>query len=61
LYGFCDSDLGGNIDTRRSTIGYIFLLKGKVVSWANKKQAIIALCFMEVKYIVSTQAMKGVL
>jgi hypothetical protein len=53
--------LGGNIDTRRSTIGYIFLLEGIVVSWASKKQAIIALCFMEVKYIVSTQAMKGVL
>jgi hypothetical protein len=58
LYGFCDSDWGGNVDTRRST-SYVFLLGGVVVSWASKKQVTIALSATEAKYMVSTQAMKG--
>ncbi len=37
LFGFCDFNWGGNIDTKRSPTSYIFLLGGATISWAGKK------------------------
>ncbi len=61
LCGFCDSDWGGDVDTRRSTTGYVFLLGGAPVSWASKKQSTIALSSTEVEYMACTHATKEVL
>jgi hypothetical protein len=33
LVGYCDSDLGGDIDTRKSTTGALFFLGKSLVSW----------------------------
>ena len=33
---YVDADWGGDIGTRRSTIGYIFLYKGTPISWNSK-------------------------
>ena len=33
LIGYSDSDLGGDVDTRKSTSGTLFLLEGGVITW----------------------------
>ncbi|XP_019054613.1 PREDICTED: uncharacterized protein LOC109115257 [Nelumbo nucifera] len=48
LVGFSKSDWASSIDDRKSTIGYIFSLGSKVISWSSKKQNIVALSSAEV-------------
>lgn len=38
LQGYVDSDMAGNIDSRRSTIGYVFTLGGTTVRFRNCKR-----------------------
>jgi len=47
IRGFVDADWVGNLDQRRSTIGYAFNLFGGGVSWMSKKQSIVALSTIE--------------
>ena len=51
LVGYKDVDWGGDLDERISTLGYLFLLNGGVISWSNKKQSCIALSTIEAKFI----------
>ena len=37
VVGYCDADYAGDIDTRRFTTGYTFLLCGGAISWNSKK------------------------
>ena len=32
LVGYCDADFAGDLDTRRSTTGYVFVLNGGAIS-----------------------------
>jgi len=34
--GYVNSDFAGNLDKRKSTIGYVFTLAGVAVSWVSK-------------------------
>jgi hypothetical protein len=43
LTGWTDSYYAGDLDDRKSTSGYLFMLGGGVVSWSSKKQAILTL------------------
>ena len=43
LHGWTDSDWAGDLDTRRSTIGYCFILGSGAITWSSKKQLIVAL------------------
>ena len=43
LVGFCDSDFAGDIDDRKSTIGFVFFMGDCAFTWYSKKQAIVTL------------------
>ncbi|MCO5566647.1 hypothetical protein L7F22_020324 [Adiantum nelumboides] len=58
LKGFCDSDMAGDVDTRKSTSGYVFTLAGGAVSWCSRLQKIVALSTTEAEYISATEASK---
>ncbi|GAA0173738.1 transmembrane signal receptor [Lithospermum erythrorhizon] len=54
LMGYCDSDFAGDIDDRKSTTGFVFLLGNNVISWSSKKQPIVTLSTCKSEYIVAT-------
>ena len=51
LVGYSDADWAGDVDGRKSTSGYVFLLGGNIISWASKKQPVVALSTTEAEYI----------
>ena len=54
MKGFVDADLAGDIDSRKSTIGFVFILGGTSISWASNLQKIVALFTIEVEYVTAT-------
>ena len=56
LHGYSDADWAGNVDTRRSTTGYCFLLGNCVVSWTSRKQQSVALSSTESEYMAISKA-----
>ena len=50
LVGYSDADWAGDVDTRKSTSGYVFMLGKAIVSWASKKQSVVALSTTEAEY-----------
>lgn len=56
LVGYSDSDLAGDVDTRRSTTGVLFFLDGNLVTWQSQKQKVVALSSCEAEYIAATTA-----
>ena len=54
LVGFSDSDFVGDIDDRKSTIGFVFFMGDCAITWSSKKQSIITLSTCEAKYVATT-------
>ena len=53
-----DADSAGNVDIRRSTIGYVYTLGGTAVSWGSQLQKIVALSTIEAEYVAIIKASK---
>ena len=58
LKGYCDADWGGDVNSRRSTMGYVFFLGEGTISWSSKRQPTIALSTTEAEYMAASQSAK---
>jgi hypothetical protein len=58
LTGYSDADWAGNVDTRRSTTGYVVMLNNGAVAWRSQRQPTVALSTMEAEYMALTEATK---
>ena len=56
LKGYVDADWGSNPNGRKSQSGYLFTLCGGVISWASKKQSVVALSSTEAEYVAASLA-----
>ena len=50
--------MAGDVDTRKSTSGYVYTLAGGAISWCSRLQRIVALSTKEAEYISATDASK---
>jgi hypothetical protein len=55
FHGYTDATYVNNNDLK-STMGYIFLSSGGVITWKSKKQTVIALSMMESEYVALSEA-----
>lgn len=51
IVAYSDSDYAGDLDDRRSTSGYVFMMGSGAVSWSSKKQAMVTLSTTQVEFI----------
>ena len=58
LQGYVDADFADDIDSRKSTIGFVFTLGGTTISWVSNLQKIITLSTTEAKYVAATEVGK---
>ncbi|KAJ4719028.1 Retrovirus-related Pol polyprotein from transposon TNT 1-94 [Melia azedarach] len=61
LVGYIDSDIAGDVDTRKSTTGYLMTLSGRAVAWQSRLQKYVALSTTEAEFIAATEACKELL
>jgi len=53
LIAYTDSDYAGDLNDRKSTSCYIFMLNSGAVSWSSKKQPIVTLSTTEAEFVVA--------
>lgn len=58
LYGYSDAHYAGNITTRWSTSGFIFMMNNGIVAWCSQRQKSVALSTTEAEYIAMSQAVQ---
>lgn len=58
ILGFCDSDYAGDISTRKSTTGWVFLAGGGAVCWSSKRQQCVTTSTVEAEYVAMTPTVK---
>ncbi|KAM1072945.1 hypothetical protein ACFX2B_017883 [Malus domestica] len=56
LRGYTDSDYAGDLDDRKSTSGYLFMLGSGVVCWSSKKQPVVTLSTTETEFIATASS-----
>ncbi|KAI5328057.1 hypothetical protein L3X38_027453 [Prunus dulcis] len=56
LMGFSDSDYVDDLNDRKSTSGYVFMLSSAAVSWSSKKQPVFTLSTTEAEFIAATSS-----
>ena len=61
LDGFTDSDMAGDIDSQKSTSGYLITFGGGAVAWQSRLQKCVALSTIEAEFIAITEACKELL
>ncbi|XP_019103192.3 secreted RxLR effector protein 161-like [Beta vulgaris subsp. vulgaris] len=49
VVGYCDAEYVGDLDTHRSTTGYVFNMGSGAISWCSKRQPTVSLSSTEVE------------
>lgn len=49
--GYADADYAGDVDTRRSTTGFVYFVLGSLVSWKSRRQQSVTLSTTEAEYL----------
>ena len=57
---YSDSDWGSDLESRRSTIGWIIMMSGSPICWGSKQQEVVALSSTEAEYVALCTAGKEV-
>jgi len=58
LVRYCDANWASDLEDRRSTIGFVFMMGGGAISWSSKRQPTIIQSTTKAKYMASKQATK---
>jgi len=58
---FTNADMDRYMDTRKSTISYLYTFARVVISWVSRLQRVIALSKTDAEYIAATEAFKEML
>jgi hypothetical protein len=58
LIGYADSNWAADIDTRRSTTGYVFMLNSSLISWKSQRQHTVATSSTEAEYMALYSAVQ---
>ena len=58
ITGYTDADYAGDVQSRRSTTGFVFILHGGPVSWASKRQTCTSLSTTESEYVAACETSK---
>lgn len=53
LIAYTDSDYAGDMEDRKSTSGYVFMLSEGAVSWSSRKQPIVTLSTTEAEFVAA--------
>jgi hypothetical protein len=61
LHGYCDSDFAADVDSRRSTTAFTFILHGGAVSWGSLTQKTVAASTVEAEFMAISTAAKEAL
>ena len=58
LHAFSDADWAGDLDSRRSTTGYVVFAAGGPIAWQSKLQSTVAASTMEAEYMAAFNAIQ---
>jgi hypothetical protein len=58
IQGWCDSDYAADVNTRRSTMGWVFTLAGGAITWSSKLQRSVSTSTTEAEYYALSHAAK---
>ena len=58
LDGYTDTNMAGDVDSRKSKLGYLMKFAGGVVSWQSRLQKCVALSTTEAEYIALNEGGK---
>lgn len=56
LNGYSDADYAGDIDSRKSTSGFVFTYNNSIVSWCSERQKAVSLSTMESEYVAASNS-----